>query len=140
MRIDRISVRAFARFGKLIEYPRKSRAPRRGNLFHIVCRERKPVGWRIAFLVVRERQVRRMEQHPGVLESFEPVSGAALLLVSDRPSPQRIRCFRLDRPVVLHRDIWHAVVTVSKESQIKITEDARVRCRYWRLRSPLPER
>ena len=39
----------------------------------------------------------------------------------------------LDRPVVLRKGVWHGIITLGKESEVKITENAHVRCVYWQL-------
>ncbi len=128
-RARRITVRSFCAYGRVIEY---SHRRRKGvNLFRIVLRQPQ-AGWRIAYLVVRERSIRRLEQHPESFESFEPVRGRSLLFVSRRKDPRAIRCFLLDRPVVLNKGLWHGIVTLDRESDVKITENSRVRCRYWK--------
>lgn len=131
--IRSITSKNFKRFGRIIEYPQKSRQPRNKNLFRIVARNRKVLGWRIAYLVVREKNINRLEQHPESLESFEPVKGKCLLYLVSTKEPSSIECFRLEKPVILNKGIWHGVVTLSRESEIKITENAKVKCIYWRL-------
>jgi len=131
--IQPISVKNFEQYGCVIEYPGKEDESKDKSLFHIVCTEADSVGWRIAYLVLRDQSVDTMEQHPGSLESFEPVSGEVLLYVASKPMDSKIECFYLDRPVILHRGIWHAVVSIPKESEIKITENAKVGYRFWQL-------
>lgn len=67
------------------------------------------------------------------MESFEPVKGKSLLYVALRPKTEAIECFALDRPVILKKKIWHGIVTVSPETEIKLTENAMVQCVYWPL-------
>lgn len=121
----------FSRYGYLIDLPRKG-ATKGKNLWRVIVRQPN-LGWRIAYLVVRDRRVARLEQHPGSLESFEPVSGQGLLFVSTKKDLSSIRCFILDKPVVLKKGIWHAIVTKTSECDIKITENSRVKCVYWKL-------
>jgi len=128
----RISIRAFCTFGRVIGYAGRHRRCRGRNLFCIVQRQPR-AGWRIAYLVVRDRSLTRLEQHPGSFESFEPVRGRSLLFVARRKDPGAIRCFLLNRPVVLNKGLWHGIVTLGRESDVKITENSRVRCRYWDL-------
>lgn len=127
--VKKISAANFRRYGTIIEYPNKHSKSRKVNLFRIVLKEPKPTGWRIAYLIVRDRFIKRLEQHPGSFESFEPVKGKSLLYVSARPDG-KIECFRLDRPVILKKGIWHGVVTLGPESEIKIAENAKVKCVY----------
>ena len=135
--IKKIDSVRFRRFGWVIEYPRKSqyksKNPKSKNLFRIVAREKDRVGWRIAYLVVRDKAITRLEQHIETLESFEPVCGETLLYVSDERKASRIECFYLDRPVILKKGIWHGVVTLGRDSEIKIAENFKVKCIYWRL-------
>jgi hypothetical protein len=38
----------------------------------------------------------------------------------------------LDKPVILKKGLWHGVVALGDEADIKITENASVRCVYWK--------
>ena len=130
---EKINAGNFRRFGKIIEYPKKSLASRKKNLFCKVITEPGKTGWRIAYLVVRDKAIDRLERHTGTLESFEPVKGKCLLYLAQAKSKRSLRCFYLDRPVVLKKGTWHGVVVLGKEAEIKITENARVKSEYWRL-------
>ena len=132
-KIKRINRENFKSFGWIIEYPRNKSYERRKNLFTEVIKEPGRVGWRIAYLIVRDKVITRLEKHPHAFESFEPVSGSSLLYLARVKEPGRIRCFYLDKPVVLKKGIWHGVLTLGKESEIKITENAEVECKYWQL-------
>ena len=123
----------FRRYGWLIGYPDKNKKSKTVNLFRIVLKETKTKGWRIAYLVLRDKTIKRLEQHPHSFESFEPVSGKTLLYVAKSKTLSAIECFRLDRPVILKKGVWHGVVTLTQESEIKLTENARVKCVYWPL-------
>ncbi len=130
MKIHRLQSPAFAKYGWRIEIPGRGRASRTKNLFRIVVCEDKPVGWRIAYLVVRDRSIDRLEQHPDTFESFEPLAGRSVLFLARGRTPQRVEAFYLDKPIVLRKGIWHGVVTVSREADIKIMENACVKCVY----------
>lgn len=133
LRRERITAKGFEPFGKLIEYPNRKAAARHHNLWRvIVCQPRQ--GWRIAYLVVRDRKVCRLERHPGCLESFEPMAGQGILYVARRKNLSDIRAFVLDKPVILKKGLWHAIVARTRDCDVKITENARVRCDFW----PLP--
>jgi len=131
--VRRISAHEFRQYGWVIEFPKKASKDKSINLFRIVRRESGNCGWRIAYLVVRDKAIKRLEQHVETFESFEPVAGRSLLYVADRKDPGRIECFRLERPVILKKGIWHGVVTEGDEAEIKITENAKVKCIYWKL-------
>ncbi len=131
--INKINSKNFHKYGWVIEYPDKNAKSKKKNLFRIVVREKALLGWRIAYLIVRDKAIKKLEQHPESLESFEPVSGKSILYVSNRNDPKEIRIFLLDKPVILKKGIWHGVVTLDGETEIKITENAKVKCVYWPL-------
>lgn len=131
--IKKITPQNFKSFGHIIHHPQKDLHGKEENLFHIVLKEENTVGWRIAYLIVRDKTIDKLEQHPQTFESFEPVSGKALLYVAREKDPKQIHCFDLDKPVILGKGIWHGVVTLNGDSEIKITENADVDCIYWEL-------
>lgn len=131
--IKKITAENFKPFGHIIHHPQKDLHGKDKNLFHIVLKEENNVGWRIAYLIVRDRTIGKLEQHPQTFESFEPVTGNSLLYVAKDKDPNQIYCFDLDKPIVLHKGIWHGVVTTNGDSEIKITENADVECIYWEL-------
>ena len=135
--IKKITPQSFRRFGRIIEYPARHRASKTKNLFRIVLRDATSLGWRIAYLVVRDRVIHCLEQHPGTFETFEPVRGKSLLYLAPSHNPASIECFLLDRPVVLKKGIWHGIVTMGREAEIKITESACVKSRHWKLKTSL---
>lgn len=115
----------------IIDWPRE-RLPRDGNIFKIIVRQPK-TGWRIAYLVVREKIIETLERHPGSMESLEPVRGRGILFVADRRDLRAIRPFFLDAPVILKKGIWHGVVALAGDFDVKIVENLKVSCEYWRL-------
>lgn len=131
LKVVSITKANFKPFGWIIGIPHKS-ASKTKNLFRIIVRQPK-TGWRIAYLVVRDRHIARLEQHPSSLESFERVSGKGLLYLSTGKDSRNIKCFALDKPVILKKGIWHGVVTKSREMDVKITENVEVDCAYWKL-------
>lgn len=131
--IKEITAQNFRRYGRVIEYPNRQQKGKTKNFFHIVLTEPKKTGWRIAYLIVRDKTIRKLEQHPYSWESFEPILGRSLLYVAKHKKLVEIECFDLNRPVILNKGIWHGVVTVNTESEIKLTENAKVKCIYWPL-------
>ena len=130
----------FRPYGKLIEYPGLARKGTQRNLWRIVHTESAKVGWRIAYLVLRDKSVGRLESHPFSDETLEPARGRALLAVALTKELSSIRWFQLDKPVVLRKGVWHALLCPAAEAEIKITENSKVTCRYWplgfRIQSP----
>jgi ureidoglycolate hydrolase len=133
--IKTITSANFRRYGTIIDYPDKKAKGAKRNLWRIVHREEKKVGWRIAYLVLRDKTVGRLECHPDSDETFEPVRGRALFFVSKDLGS--LECFYLDKPFVLKKGIWHALLTLTPETEIKITENVKVSCRYQPLRMRL---
>jgi len=84
-------------------------------------------------LIVRDKKIRRLECHPESFESFEPVCGRSLLFVAWKKDVKAIECFELTRPIILKKGVWHGVVTVTPECEIKLTENSKVKCVYWPL-------
>lgn len=131
--IQRITAKNFSRYGWVIEYPRRESADSQENLFRIVLRERETFGWRIAYLVVRDKKVNRLERHPESYESFEPVRGRSILFTATAKDEKKIQAFYLDVPIILRKGIWHGIITCTRETDVKITENVKVRCVYWKL-------
>lgn len=128
-----LTVANFRPYGRIIGYPGKQNKGKVRNLFRIILTEKAKLGWRIAYLIVRDKHIRRLECHPFSFESFEPVRGKSILFVTRRKDARTIKCFSLDQPVVLNKGIWHGVVTLTPETEIKLTENAKVKCVYWDL-------
>ncbi len=136
----KITTRNFKPYGWVIEYPKKDLKSPKHNLFRIVLREKEKTGWRIAYLIVRDKSFNKLERHIDSFESFEPVKGISLIYLARVKQIDKIECFYLDKPVILKKNIWHAVITKSRESEIKITENAEVKCGYWLLGEKLEDR
>jgi len=134
MIINNINSSNFKKYGWVIEYPDKAQGSKTKNLFRIVLKEPKGFGWRIAYLIVRDKAVNKLEQHPQSYESFEPVKGRSVLFVAQAKDHKKIKSFYLDKPVILKKKIWHAIVTLTNESEVKITENSQVKCVYWQIR------
>lgn len=105
----------------------------RNNCFGILLKERSK-GWRIGYLIVRERVIKRLENHPDSLETFEPVKGRVILAVASRNKPQSPKIFLLDKPVVVKKGVWHDVAAISGRAEIKIFENIEVDTQYISLK------
>ena len=138
--IKKITAQNFRRYGRIIEYPNKHLKGNKKNLFRIVLTETNRFGWRIAYLIVRDKTILRLEQHPYSFESFEPIRGKSLLYVVGKKDVGLIECFDLDQPIILNKGVWHGIVTVTPECELKLTENAKVKCVYWRLGFRLPQK
>ena len=127
----KISSSNFRSFGKLIDYPHKDKKGTKRNLWRIIHHSPNNNGWRVAYLVLRDKSIGRMECHPFSDETFEPVSGRSILFISKQKSFADIQCFLLDRPIIINKGIWHAVITLDNESELKITENHKISSKYW---------
>lgn len=130
MDIKELNAKNFKKYGKIIEYPNKHSKGKSRNLWRIVHTEPVEVGWRIAYLVLRDKTVGRLERHPKSDETFEPIVGKTLFFVSDDNEYTSIECFFLDKPIILKKGMWHALISLDDESEIKIVENANVKCEY----------
>lgn len=131
--IKTITARNFRKYGKLITYPNKSMKGTTRNLWRIVDEEPARVGWRIAYLILRDKSIGRMERHTTSKETFEPIQRTCLFFVSTDKDLSHIECFELNRPIILNRGVWHGLITLGDECEIKITENAKITCQYWRF-------
>ena len=129
--IEAISRENFTPFGTLIDF-----TPDFKGGFEIVVREPEG-GWRLAVLRFKNRTTDTFENHPTSLESFEPVSGASLLLVAENATPEDYHAFLLDKPVCLHKGVWHQVIALSDYAVVKIAENYDVSAQYHKFAQPI---
>jgi len=133
--INSLTAKKFKKYGQILELnSKKNKKNNRVNEFEILVSEANS-GWRIAYLILRNRTLKRLERHPESKESFEPVKGVSLIVVAQSNSPEKVETFLLDKPVVLNKGVWHDVLTLSDETEIKITENIEVACEYHPLDS-----
>lgn len=104
----------------------------RSNDFGILLKE-KSKGWRIGYLILRLKYIKRLERHPDSLETFEPVKGRAIIALAPSGRPDRPEVFLLDRPVVLKKGVWHDVAAISGRCEMKIFENIEVKVEYHNL-------
>lgn len=131
-RIQYITKENFSKFGRIIDFTGREDNP---SFEVIIANEEDP--WRIAMLRVEERTFTFLEKHPSSLETFEPVEGICLLLVSLDTEQNNYEIFVLDRPVCLEKMVWHGIVTLTEVSKVKITENFEVKTDYFNLKNPL---
>jgi len=118
-KIQNINQDTFKPYGYLIEYD-----PGKSGTFQVVLNETEKVGWRIAVSKVMGNKVQMLGKHPNSMESFEPISGTTIFLVAQPETPENFEAFLLERSVCLYPNIWHATLSLSEYSLIKITENA----------------
>ncbi len=131
--IKNLSPATFKDYGSLIEYPDVQAKGKNRNLWKVLYRSDDDVGWRIAYLVLRDKSIGRLECHPDTDETFEPIKGKAVIFVSRTREICTLQAFWLDRPIIVFRGIWHGIVTVARETHIKICENKNVSSSITRL-------
>jgi ureidoglycolate hydrolase len=130
----------FAPFGRILN-PQAgetaSQSEREVFDFYVPFAERSG-GWQIGFLSYTGRELYQLERHPNTPEVFSPLTGEALLVLALDPGKESgYRAFRLDKPVVLNRGVWHGVIALSQKPEILIVENPDVVDEYHKLRRPI---
>lgn len=131
LKVNRLTHKSMKPYGFIID-ARCVKDKGRGNKFGILLKE-KSAGWRIGYLIVRDKKINRIEYHD-TLETFEPVFGKSVIALALHKSPEDLKLFLLDKPVVLKKGIWHEVAAVSKRCEIKICENIEVHGEYYHLK------
>lgn len=106
------------------------------NCFGILLKE-KAKGWRIGYLIAREKAITRLENHPDSFETFEPVSGRSVIAFAPAEYPDKAKVFLLDQSVVVKKSVWHEVAPLTKEAEIKIFENIEVKTSYHQLKEKI---
>ena len=125
--IKNITIGDFSKYGVIIDL-----TPHCSGGWEILVKSEN-TGWRIAVLEFSTKTARNLECHPLSKESFEPLSGTALLILALNDNPQDFEVFLLDKPVCLNEGIWHQVISCSEASKVKITENLEVTSEYYEL-------
>lgn len=129
--LEYITEESFAPFGSVIEFPESVQ-----DGFYIVETEEN-APWRIAVYRYASRSVQRFECHPYSKESFEPLKGITVLLVAEHGTPQDYHAFVLDKPICLKKGVWHQVLSLTEEAQVKITENLEVASEFYDWKEPI---
>ncbi|MBP7055591.1 MAG: hypothetical protein KBB52_01895 [Candidatus Omnitrophica bacterium] len=132
MKINRLTEDNIKPYGIIIG-PKPAKTQKDGNGWGILFRESSK-GWRVAYLILRSRAIKRLECHNSP-ETFEPLKGDAIIALAKSASPESFKLFKLDKPILLKKYVWHAVFTVSKETHIKITENIKLSSKYHIVRT-----
>lgn len=130
-KLQSIHKETFKKFGEVLEFPEECKEP-----FHIVMTEEKEP-WRLAVFRYTNKEIQRMECHPTSLESFEPLKGLTVLVVAEHDKPEEYEAFMLDKPVCLKKNIWHQVLSITDEAQVKIAENLEVNSEFYDLEKPI---
>lgn len=128
IQIQNINKDNFEKYGTIIDFTGKTEDPE----FEIIIEHREDP-WRIAMLRVKDRDFTKLEKHPFSLETFEPVEGMCLLMLSLGTERSNYEVFLLDRPVCLNKGVWHGIATLTRDSKVKITENLEVETEFYNL-------
>lgn len=127
-----ISKDNFGKYGTIIDFTGRKDDPE----FEVII-SHKDDPWRIAMLRVKNKEFTFLEKHPSSLETFEPVEGMCLLLLSLGTQKCDFEVYLLDKPVCLNKDVWHGIVSLTCVSKVKITENLEVDTEYYNLERPM---
>lgn len=127
VQIKNINHDNFDRYGKIMEFSEGYQ-----EAFEIIVKEPES-GWRLAVYRFSDKEIKIIENHPSSMESFEPLKGIALLVVAENSNPADYEVFLLDKPVCLYKGIWHQVISLSEEAQVKIAENYEVTTEFFEL-------
>lgn len=132
--LQTIQQESFKSYGKVLEFPPDSKEP-----FHIVITEEKEP-WRLAVFRYTNKEIEILENHPTSLESFEPLAGLTVLVVAEHDTPMKYEAFILDKPVCLYKGVWHQVLALTDEAQVKISENLELNSEFFTLSHPIKVR
>lgn len=130
-RLQSIHRETFEKYGVVLEFGEECKEP-----FQIIITEEKEP-WRLAVFRYVNKEVKSMECHPTSMESFEPLQGVTVLLVAEHDKPEAYEAFILDKPVCLKKGIWHQVLALTDEAQVKITENLEVNSEFYDCYEPV---
>ena len=130
----------FNPYGRILE-PQEHEVPEVSESevfdFYVIFKEPSQ-DWQIGYLKQTGRIIDKLECHPNTAEVFSPVSGDAVLLLATDPDQQEtMRAFKLEKPIVLKRGVWHGVMTLSEQSEMLIVESPDVIDEYHPLSQPI---
>lgn len=130
--LQNLTPEKFKKYGEII-----APNPVRGERFQVIIDEPVADGWRIAVSQVNRDSITKLGIHPNTRETFEPLTGISVIVVASYESPEEIEAFLLDQPVCLYKNVWHATVSLSEISYLKILENSHVEQEVYTLENAL---
>lgn len=128
--IENINKMSFENYGTILEFEGET------TNFEILVKEtEKP--WRLAVFRVWDHSTKVLEKHPDSYESFEPLKGIGILLVAGEDTPEEYHAFLLDKPVCLNKGIWHQLIALTEDVQVKIAENLEVSTCFYEMEAPV---
>ncbi|PSL40726.1 ureidoglycolate hydrolase [Planomicrobium soli] len=128
--IKRISAETFSKYGGVLGEQGAAAG------FEVFFDEDEKVGWRLAVSTFENTTIEKLARHPNTVESFSPLQGISLLCVSNSEVPEEVAAFLLDRPIFLHKNIWHGTLALSEQAVLSICENSYVESEEYELENP----
>lgn len=130
----------FKPYGRILE-PEDREAPEVSEPgifdFYVTFKESSQ-DWQIGYLIQTGKTVDQLECHPNTAEVFSPVNGKAVLILATEPdNKDTMRAFKLEKPIVLNRGVWHGVISLSEKSEMLIVESPDVIDEFYQLSQPI---
>lgn len=91
-----------------------------------VFREEGTTGWRLAEIVVMEKEVTSMSLHDNTEEVFLPLEGTAVLTVALDENFQKNESFVIEQPLLINKSVWHGLSAQSEKCRLLVIENADV--------------
>jgi ureidoglycolate hydrolase len=129
--VKQLNRESFKKYGSMLDPEDKTK------VFTVVCGDKDARGWRIGVVIIGPSPVEQLEAHPESKETFEPVAGTSILLVSETDKPDNIEAFLLDRGVLVNKNIWHGLSVISEKAEVKVTENFEVDSIFHKLKKPI---
>ncbi|NQU80928.1 MAG: hypothetical protein HQ543_05365 [Bacteroidetes bacterium] len=139
--ISELTQELFKPFGRILE-PLQGETPEvaEENIFKFfVIFKEFSKSWQIGYLEQIGKYVGKIECHSTTPEVFIPLSGEAVLLLAVDPEKEII-AFKLDKPIVLNRGIWHGVISLTERSEILIVENKDVTDEFYKLKELISDK
>lgn len=139
MKIQHLTKDSIKKYGSILDFEPIQRdvCSDSGSHFRVVAKSPESTGWRIGKYIGRDYKTSKLECHPNTYESFEPISGTGVLLLAEYDTPDNIEAFLLDKPVIVRKNIWHWILTLSEEFHAKVTENLDVETEFHELTMPM---
>jgi ureidoglycolate hydrolase len=138
--VSDLNQRLFEPFGRILEPKANEKASvsEKGVFDFYVPFVEKSGGWQIGFLTYTGTTLHQLECHPNTPEVFSPLKGEALLVLATDPANEAgYRTFKLEKPIVLGRGVWHGVISLSEKAEMLIVENPDVVDEFHELARPI---
>jgi len=127
LEIKTLTPKNFKKYGRiLLPIEEENKRIQEHSVAYMVLEKAISKGWLMSYFSVSKRFTDAMENHPNTKETFEPLSGASIIVLAHGPTPENPEAFLLDKPVVLYEGVWHDVLALSENATMRINENTEV--------------